>query len=204
MRMRLGIALTAGWILATASPAAAQGGKGAVELGLDAALVLQFPQDLETLAGTVPLDNITAVLWPLQFVRVGYYLDDHSEIEARTSLAFVKVGDSDASVFTIEVAYGYNFGTPGRTQFFVGVGVGVDLFSEEAHPFGEVVTALGASPGSVARFGFGAGVGAKIPVHSQLAVRPEVDYSYDLKREDDFLPAQHNVVLRIGLSYFTK
>lgn len=204
MRMRMGIALTVGLLVWTAPPAAAQGGKGAVELGLDAALVLQFANDIGTPLGPVPLEDATAVVLPLQFVRVGYYVGEHGEIEVRTSLVSVSVGDFDATTFTIDVAYGYNFGTPGRPQLFVGAGGGIDFFSEQAHPFGEVLEALGQPPESVARIGLGTGVGVKLPVHPSLSVRLEGDYSYDFEREEDFLPAQHNVVLRAGLSYFTK
>jgi opacity protein-like surface antigen len=199
MKMRMGVVLlTAGTLLSTANPALAQG-RGAVELGVDAALVLQLPQELGIALFDDQVEDITAVTWPLPFIRVGYYLTDRAEIELRTNLDYVKVGDFNATTFRIDAAYGYHFGPADGTRYFVGAGGGIDFFSENAHPFGQ-----GAVTGSVARFGVGVGVGAKIPVVPQLAVRPEVDYSYDFEKEADFLPAQHNIVVRVGLSYFTR
>lgn len=195
MRIRAGICLVAVGIAGLASPAAAQGRKGAIELGLDAAFVVQIPQDL----GPISFDNITALQWPLQFIRAGYYITDRAEVEVRTSVDAVSFGDIDPATFTIDIAYGYNFGAPGRTRYFVGAGGGIDYFSADAHPFG-----AGDTVGSAVRYGFGVGAGAKVPLQPQLAVRLEGNWSYDLEQEDEFLPAQHNVVARVGLSYFTK
>jgi opacity protein-like surface antigen len=206
--MRAGVWLAALGIAGVASPAAAQGRKGAIELGLDAAFVVQVPANLQVATGGGPvdvdLDNVTAFQWPLQFIRAGYYIGDHAEIEVRTSVDFVDVGDFSPTSFTIDVAYGYNFGIPGRTRFFVGAGGGIDYYSDDAHPYAEIPLAFGQQPSSVVRYGFGIGAGAKVPLQPQLAVRLEGNWSYDVEQEDDFLPAQHNLVARIGLSYFTK
>ncbi|MGH7546487.1 MAG: outer membrane beta-barrel protein [Gemmatimonadota bacterium] len=215
MRMRVAVGWAiAGW-MGLAAPAAAQGQKGAIELGLDAAFVVQVPRNLQVSTASGPvdvdLDNVTALQWPLQFIRVGYYIGDHAEIEVRTSVDFVDVGDFSPTSFTLDIAYGYNFGAPGQTRYFVGVGGGIDYYNEEAHPYREVPPALEQmgltgvqQVSNVVRYGVGVGAGAKIPLQPQLAVRLEGNWSYDIEKEAELLPAQHNIVARVGISYFTK
>ncbi len=173
-------------------------------LGLDAVLALQFPSDITLPGGSFPPDDRTFVLFPLQFFRIGYFVGEHTEIEARTSLLHASVGDVQATQFTVEVAYGYHFGPVGRPQFFVGLGGGIDVFSEENHPYAQELLVLQVPPPSAVRIGVGVGAGAKVPIRPHLSVRFEGNYSYDFEREEDFLPAQHNVAVRVGLSYFTK
>lgn len=156
-----------------------------LELGLDAAFVVSLTDD----ANGMETDNITVIGVPFQRLRVGFFISDRFEIEPILQFNFVNVGDSDLLQLGLFVDGAYHFTSdPARPRAYLTASGGLDLLSADDE--------------SDTQWVFGGGVGVKLPVADQLAVRLEGGVRRAFE-SDDRLGAT-NLAALVGLSFFTK
>lgn len=164
--------------------------KGAVEIGTDA--IFQYAITGKFNDADVP-DAFTFQL-PAANLRVGFWVNEMISIEPAIGLSYVKITDDNGSTFDINGELSVLYNMP--SGLFVRAG-GV-IFFENDSPGG------GAESSSTSIFGFGGGVGYRTDLLPDLKLRFGADYIYTLKNEDDFIPSASNIMVGIGLSYFTK
>lgn len=180
MRNRIAV-VAVGLGLAVAGPLSAQGRP--IELGLDAG----FSTDL-----TEPKSS--SIEFPIHQVRIGFFASDLFEIEPALSFNWIKPQDEDA--FTL-----------------VSADLGLLIhFSPDASKARVYVRPVGglthAASGGESSTGFraGAGLGVKVPVQSasHLAFRLEAGYVHGFENLDDGILESNNLLLLVGISFFTK
>ena len=150
-----------------------------VELGLDGGLSISFN------GGTA-----TSFTLPFQSVRAGFFLSDNVSLEPAASLNYLKLENVDA-IATVGLSFAalVHF-NPDRSR-------AQPYFRPQAG-----FTLLTAGGESASQLHVGGGIGVKLPVANQLAVRLEAGFQHSLEN-DDFAGAS-TVTAAVGLSFFTR
>jgi len=158
---------------------------GPVELGFDGGFTLSMPVDPDG----YDVDNVATLQFPLQRMRVGFFVSDAVSIEHALGLSYLVVGEESLTEFTAALAGLYHFSVdPARPRLYVGPNGKLSFFS------------LGSI--SDAQFSIGALFGVKLPVVTRLAVRIEAAYMYAFESESRL--AAHDLSATVGFSFFTK
>lgn len=149
-----------------------------MELGLDAAVQLSFPDEG---------DRLTTVEVPLGRVRIGNYLSDHTLVEVSGGFALASQSGESASAGRGELAVSYHFGSDARRiRPFVLVG-GAARFANRDEETAWQGLVIG-------------GVGVKLPIRRVLGVRFEVDYGRAFETSE--IEASHEIRGLAGLSFY--
>lgn len=182
--IRRAIAAAAALVLAVPLTTSAQ--QGAVEFGVDAGIEYDIVDD----EGTIETDDVFSAQLPGQRFRVGFFVSDRVVVEPGIALTFIDVGDNSFTDLTLDAALGYHFSAdPDRTRFFVHGGGAfnvIDLDGDE----------------SDTQFGVFGGLGAKVPVADQLALRFEGNGLRAFESDDRF--GFWGLQGVIGISFFTR
>jgi opacity protein-like surface antigen len=177
--------LTAGALaLLIAAPAQAQ---YPIELGMDGGLVWTSP-DVDG------MDSTLDVSLPFQYVRVGFFINDHFSIEPALGFDRQDFGDDFTLTQLSLLASGLYHFSPSRTQpqFYLQLagGLGYVSFSDDVDSESDSQWSLG----------FGGGV--KLPMMNRLAARLGVLYLRHF--ESDFMPDANQIRGQVGLSFYTR
>lgn len=150
-----------------------------VELGFDGGLNVSFNGS-----------TTTSFSVPFQSVRVGFFVADAVSVEPTVSLNYLKIEGLDA-IATIGFSFAalYHF-TPDRSK-------PQPYFRPQAGLM--FVTAGGES---ASQFHAGGGIGVKVPVTTQLAVRLEAGFQHSFENDD--FPRASTITAAVGLSFFTQ
>lgn len=157
-----------------------------IEFGIDAGLTYSMLQDMDG----VEFDDELSFDVPFSTFRVGFFVSDNISIEPQVQFNFFDPGgDSDSQMqLGLLAAVLYHFQPDmTQTQFFVRAG-GAFLMYDYG---GDVDDTL---------FGFGGGLGVKVPVADNFMFRAGGDVVYML--EGDITPGMINIIGSLGLSFF--
>ena len=150
-----------------------------VELGFDGGLRISFDDVTET-----------AIAVPFQSIRAGFLVSDNVSLEPALSFYYLKVEDSDAlATLGLSVAGLYSF-SPDRSK-------PQPFFRPQA---GLTFVSIGGE--SASQFNVGSGLGVRIPVANQLAVRLEARFQYSFDNAD--FDSASTITAAVGLSFFTR
>ncbi len=155
-----------------------------IELGADAGLTLGL--------GEV---STVAIALPAQRARVGFFLNNDSRLSVEPAFAlnyFDAEGRSGALSYNLETGILYHF-RPARLITDVANRAAVSY----ARPFVGFTGVTGAG-GSDSEFFAGAGLGVKLPVRTNIALRAEANIGYGFDNRAARLGAL------LGLSFFTR
>lgn len=127
---------------------------------------------------------------PISRFRVGFMVSDHVSVEPAIEFDMIKVEGEDAvTALGAQLGLLYHFSADATTSqaFF--------------HPFAGI-SWVDFGAGSASQFHAGGGLGVKLPVASQLAVRLEAGFQYAFE-SDDFDKAT-SIFALIGFSFRTR
>ncbi len=157
-----------------------------IEFGIDAGIQYTMLQDFEGFE----FDDELSFEVPFQTLRVGFFVSDNISIEPQVQFSFFDPGGDSDSEFQLGLlaAALYHFNPDmTQTQFFVRAG-GAFLMYDFGSDFDDTV------------FGFGGGLGVKVPMSDSFMFRAGADVLYTL--EGDITPAMINIIGSFGLSFF--
>jgi hypothetical protein len=186
--MLLALGLTVSAIVPQALGAQRTGAKRPIELGVDASLAYESGDRFKATTLSIPVTRF----------RAGFFLTDAMSFEPALAIQYSHItienaaGEDNTSSGT---GYAFDFGllfhfSADRTQgqTYVRPFVGLHGVSGDA--------------GSASQGVFGLGLGVKKPLVNRLAGRFEVGFSH--ATDDNDLPANNQVFLSFGLSFFTR
>lgn len=173
-------AVAVGLGLAVAGPLSAQGRP--IELGLDAG----FSADLKE-------PKYSSIEFPIQQLRVGFFVSDMLEIEPALSFNWIKFSGEDATTLVS--------GTLGVLFHFSADASGTRVYVRPLAGISHV--APGGNLNSTTAYAAGAGLGVKVPIPSaaHFEFRLEGGYVHGFKND---VPASDIVQLLVGFSFLTK
>jgi len=149
-----------------------------MELGLDAALQIAFPDEG---------DRLTTVEIPLGRIRIGNHLSDRTLVEVSGGFALASQSGESASAGRGELLVSYHFGSDvRRARPFVLVG-GAARFAHRDDETAWQGLAIG-------------GIGVKLPLRRVVGVRLEADYARAFETSE--LEATHEIRGLVGLSVY--
>ena len=170
--------------LVIAAPAQAQ---YPVEIGMDGGLIWTSP-DVDG------MDSTLDAALPFQYVRAGFFINDHFSIEPALGFDRQDFGDDFTLTQLSLLASGLYHFSPSRTQpqFYLQLagGLGYISLSDDTDRESDTQWALG----------FGGGV--KLPRMNRLAARLGVVYLRHF--ESDFMPDANQIRGQVGLSFYTR
>lgn len=146
-----------------------------VELGVDAAVTIDFDP------------TVTTVSIPVSQIRAGFFATPSLEFEPRFGLISVSGDGGHFTRFQLDLGMLYHF-SPSRA-----------VAQTYLRPFAGVVATSGG--GDRATPSIGIGLGAKLPMGSRFAFRPELNYSHAF--EHGRAPARDALQFLFGLSVYS-
>lgn len=159
--------------------------KGAFEMGYDLGLAFQVHDSKQ---GSFADGDVNSLDLPASTLRLGYFLEPHSELETR--LGFASVSGSGPSVFDLAFGLDYarHFGD-GSHHPYVRAGGRYSLRGSDQFD-------------DMSQFGLDLGLGAKNGIGHQLATR--FDFGMARYFESDRLAGHWDFSISFGISFFTR
>jgi opacity protein-like surface antigen len=181
--LRFGLALFAAAAIGLPSQLDAQ--SGSVEIGFDTGLTYTMYSDTDF----TDSDNQTSINVPQQSIRLGFFVSDQLSIEPVVGFSYTDnfLGES-LTQLAVAGRVLYHFSAdPTRPRFYLGGGAGfnlIDFFDQQE-----------------TQFGVGGGLGVKLPIADQMAIR--IEGSFSRYFETDALLANSVIGAVVGFSFFT-
>jgi hypothetical protein len=156
-----------------------------IELGLDAG----FQVSLTDAVDGFETDNVTAIQFPAQRFRIGFFVSDAVSIEPSVGFTYLSVSGESLTELGAGLAFVYHFTSDvSRPRVYLGAGGSLDL--------------IDIGDASDAQFGAGALFGVKLPAGDQFAVRLEAQYVRAFESDDRL--GSNIIGALVGFSFFTK
>jgi hypothetical protein len=176
-----------------ASPSFAQ---NPIEIGVDNAIGIDLVQEFD-IEGVTVAESRTDIGFTLPFGmwRFGFFVNENISIEPAVGINYASIGDDGPSLLGINGMVDVLYNLPSNLYFHAG---GAISFLN-VDPGGD------ADSESVSQFGFGGGVGYRVPlIGDNVMVRLGARGIYFLESEDDGLPAMIAVLGTFGVSVMTQ